>query len=223
MKIKKLELYTHKLEEEKIFYTKQLGFEVTNETKNNFTVSVGWSELTFTKSATQHIYHYCFLIPSNKLTEALNWAKEKIELIEIQKGVHIQNFADWNADSFYFYDASGNIVEFIARYDLQNESPKNFKSSSLLGISEIGMPTNNIEKTSSELNSILNTLLWKGDLKRFAAHGDQNGLILLPNYTVKDSWFPTNKKLRPEPFNAFIETINDGTWIQYKNEVLSSQ
>ena len=100
MKIKKLELYTHKLEEEKIFYAEQLGFDIIDQTKDSFTVSIGWSELTFIKSASQHIYHYCFLIPSNKLTEAQNWVEERVELIEIQKGEYIQNFEDWNADSF---------------------------------------------------------------------------------------------------------------------------
>ena len=200
-----------------------MGFDVINQIKDSFTVNIGWSELTFIKSASQHIYHYCFLIPSNKLREAQNWVKERVELIEIQKGKYIQNFEDWNAGSFYFYDASGNIVEFITRYDLKNESPKEFDKSSILAISEIGLPTNNIEKANSTLNNILGTQLWKGNLERFAAHGDQNGLILLPNYTIKDIWFPTNKKLQPEPFNTFVETTDVSVWIQYKNEILSSK
>jgi len=43
-----------------------------------FTLKIGWSELTFQKSDKEHKYHYCFLIPSNKLNQALEWIEKRI-------------------------------------------------------------------------------------------------------------------------------------------------
>jgi catechol-2,3-dioxygenase len=48
MKIKKLNLYTNELELE--FYSKTLGFDVVDEKENSYSVKVGGSKLTFTRS-----------------------------------------------------------------------------------------------------------------------------------------------------------------------------
>ncbi len=47
MKFKKLNLYTNKLESELKFYSKTLGFKKIEQSKNSFSVKIGWSELTF--------------------------------------------------------------------------------------------------------------------------------------------------------------------------------
>ena len=134
MKFKKFSLYTHDLELEFEFYTKKLGFELLEKAKDTFTVRIGWTELCFKKSENSHFYHYCFLIPSNKLLEAQKWMEERLELIETEKDRKIQHFENWNAQAFYFYDASGNIAEFIVRHDLENESSQaDFDSSQVLG------------------------------------------------------------------------------------------
>ena len=49
MKIRKLKLFTHKLELEKTFYAQTLGFEIIKSNSNYFTLKVGWTELTFEK------------------------------------------------------------------------------------------------------------------------------------------------------------------------------
>lgn len=208
MRIKKLKLFTHKLESEKQFYSETLGFELIEETSTSFTLKIGWSELTFVKSEQHHIYHYCFLIPSNKLNEALDWMEKRVSIVVSEEGTKTHRFETWNADAFYFYDASGNIVEFIVRYDLNNESDADFSISDVLCVNEIGMPTNDVEKSNGELQEQFGTKLWKGDLKRFATNGNQEGLFLLPNYELKDFWFPTSVKIRREPFEIHFE--NDG-------------
>ncbi|HSQ85912.1 MAG TPA: hypothetical protein VLM43_14455, partial [Desulfobacterales bacterium] len=86
MKFKKLTLYTKELEVELNFYSKILGFEILEQNSDSFTAKIGWSELTFKKSETQHIYHYCFLIPSNMLNQALTWMEKRTEIIEIENG-----------------------------------------------------------------------------------------------------------------------------------------
>lgn len=218
MKFKKLKLFTDKLESELKFYSETLGFEILEESTNFFSVKIGWSELLFERTEKEYKYHYCFLIPTNKLDEALEWMGKRIEIINIEDGRKIQKFESWNADSFYFYDASGNIVEFIVRYDLNNNDYDDFDISKVLGVNEMGMPTSNIIKTNAQLQAELETEYWKGDIERFGTNGSQEGIFLLPNYNVKNLWFPTSIKIKPEPFEAIIENREKEYHIIFKDE-----
>lgn len=221
MKFKKLKLFTTQLSSELKFYTETLGFELLSSDPTSFTVKIGWSELTFEKSETAYTYHYCFLIPANHLHTALEWMENRTEVIDIENGRKTQNFESWNADSFYFYDASGNIAEFIVRYDLKNDDHATFDISKVLGINEMGMPTNNVRKINEQLESELDTKFWKGDIDRFGTNGSQEGILLLPNYEVKDIWFPTDLKIKPNPFEAVIQHVNKTFRLSYKNQELS--
>ncbi len=84
MKIKELKLYTNRLQLEKEFYSKILGFEVIESNPNSFTLKIGLSELTFEESHKDYKYHYCFLIPSNKLIKAMEWMEKRIEIIDLE-------------------------------------------------------------------------------------------------------------------------------------------
>lgn len=217
MKIKELKLFTNQIETEKKFYLKTLGFEVVTENENQFSFKVGWSIFTFIQSSLSYNYHYCFLIPSNKLNEAFEWINKRVDVLDIEDGIKIVNFETWNADSFYFYDGSGNLAEFIVRYDLKNENLDDFDISSVIGINEIGIGTTDVEKTNSQLEKELGTKFWKGDLNRFATNGSQEGLFLIPNYELKEIWYPTKIKIKAEPFEAIIENNNKIYSVKFKN------
>lgn len=222
MKFKKLKLYTNQLEAEFEFYSKTLGFEVLERNTNYFSVKIGWSELSFEKTQREYKYHYCFLIPSNKLNEALKWMEKRTEIVNIGNGKKTQNFDSWNAESFYFYDASGNIAEFIVRYDLNNDVSDEFDISKVLGVNEMGMPTSNVKKINDQLRTELQTEYWKGDIERFGTNGSQEGIFLLPNYNLKDIWFPTSIKIKPEPFEAVIENKEREYHVEYRNEKIKT-
>lgn len=117
MKFKEIKLYTDNLEQMFMFYTETLGFEIVEKQDDFFIIKAGWTQLSFEISSQKHLYHYCFLIPSNKLNEAIVWAEQRLDVIEIKEGIKTQVFDTWNAESFYFYDTSGSITEFIVRYD----------------------------------------------------------------------------------------------------------
>lgn len=223
MKFKKLKLYTNKLDLELEFYSKILGFEILEQNENYFSVKVGWTELSFEKANEEYTYHYCFLIPANMLNQALEWMESRTEIINIEDGRKIANFGTWNADSFYFLDASGNIAEFIVRYDLENNDNSDFNISKVLCVNEMGMPTNNVEKLNSQLQVELKTKLWKGDLERFGTNGSQEGLFLLPNYELKDVWFPTTAiKIKPDPFQAVVENGGEEYHIEFRDKTLKT-
>ena len=197
MRIKKLTLYTHQLESEKKFYSETLGFSFLDSSEKDFSVKVGTTQLTFQKTNQLYIYHYCFLIPENKLDEGVEWLKQRLPLIEIEKGRWIENFETWNADSIYFYDGSGNIAEFIVRHDLDNQSDEEFSLASILNVNEIGMPVRDVAKMNHQLEK-LGSPLWRGDLKRFGVNGTQDGLFLLPNYEIKTCLLYTSPSPRDQ-------------------------
>lgn len=223
MQIKELTLYTNKLVEQKYFFENIFGFSVHEEDDSSIYLQVGWTKFVFKHSNENYRYHYCFLIPSNKLQEAIQWVESRVDIIEIEEHGKVVFFDTWNARSFYFYDAAGNIVECIVRYDLENVSDKPFSLSDLLCVNEIGLGTNDINKTNQQLEYNFETRLWKGDKERFAANGSQEGLFLLPNYNVKDTWFPTDIPIKPNPLTAIIENENNSYVLQFiSGEVESS-
>lgn len=222
MKFKKLELYTHKLESELKFYSETLGFKIVSQNSDSFSVKVGWSVLSFKKSENINKYHYCFLIPANKLNQALEWMERRVDIINIENGRKIQKFETWNADSFYFYDASGNITEFIVRYDLKNNDETDFDISKVLVVNEIGIPTTNVKKINNQLETEIKTTFWKGDIERFGTNGSQEGMFLLPNYKLKELWFPTSIKIKPAPFEAIIENKGIEYKVEFRNEKLKT-
>ncbi len=205
MKLKSLTLFTNQLLEQKNFYTKILGFELLDNEKDSFAIQVGITKLKFKWSEEDFKYHYCFLIPSNKLNESISWLQDRLKLIHIEEDRVIQNFESWNADSVYFHDGAGNLAEFIVRYDLKNEREEEFSLSQILSVNEIGMPTNNVAKINAALEEKLNSKFWKGDLKRFGTNGSQNGLFLLVNNELKKTWFPTELITQSSPFDAIVE------------------
>lgn len=205
MRIKALRLFSNSLDAEKDFYVNKFGFDLLEESEQHFTVIVGWTKLIFHYSEKQHLYHYCFLIPANKLLEAMSWVEKRVPIYEIEEGRKTQVFDSWNAESFYFFDASGNLAECIVRHDLKNETDLPFDVSQILCVNEIGLPTNNIGETNTKLNQLFQTEFWKGDKKRFGTNGDDKGLFLLPNYEVKDVWFPSEQKIIREAFEISIE------------------
>lgn len=191
MKINKLILLTSRLEEQTEFYKNVLGFKVVEQTADHTSFKIGTSILSFYFRETATPYHFAFNIPSNQINEALNWLKTKVEILRDDENNEVQDFTDWNAKAVYFYDKDNNIVELIARKNLKNESNTPFRPESLICISEIGMPVNNMERTFHHLNLVKKLPIYSGGIDVFCAAGDENGLFIIIN-KEKKKWFPTD-------------------------------
>lgn len=218
MKITRLTLYSDVLDQQKVFYVDRFGFELINEDSDAFTIRSGWTEITFIRSSTPHLYHYCFLIPTNKFSEAFDWTRKRVKIIQTSEVSFTQHFDTWNADSFYFYDPSGNLAEMIVRYDLPYLSSSDFDSRQVLCLNEIGLPTANIKTTSAYLQTQTNVESWKGDFDRFGTVGSQDGLFLLPNYNVKKTWFPTELIIQPTALEAEIRLLDSNYHLVYDGD-----
>lgn len=221
MQIQSLTLHTNRLAEQRYFFKEQLGFEISEESITSFGIQVGTSRFRFVEAPIQGRYHYCFLVPSNQLDGAIDWLRQRgIEILKIEGDRIVQNFANWNADSIYFYDGAGNLAEFIVRYDLENESSKPFDHSQILNVNEIGMASGHPKKLYEQLSEYIAPLRWKGDLERFGTFGTQEGLLLLVHKLRKANWFPTEMPTLPLPFEAEL-LVDDKVYpLSYEKEEL---
>lgn len=216
MKIKSLTLYSADLAKQKQFYSKLLDTSIESKAEDQFSVQIGWTKLTFKKTLDQRKYHYCFLIPSNLLNQAIEWISARFNLIQSDDGtVHRQ--VDWNADSIYFLDGNDNIAEIIVRFDIKSNHGSEFSPASLLCIHEIGAPTTDIPKLNAQFESYLDTKFWKGNYTRFGTNGDLDGIFLMVNTEVKKEWYPTNIATHSLPFEASIESNGTVKNLSFKN------
>lgn len=223
MQIAELKIFTNKLASQKNFYCDVLGLKLESKDDESFSVFFGFSKLTFIENTTigNPYYHFAVNIPENKLYEVIDWLKVKnVQLIKYESS-DIVDFPNWNAHSVYFYDAQGNIVEFIARHNLLNKSEIPFEPSQMLCISEAGMPVNNVGLFCKLLEEKLGENLWWGNYNTFAAMGDENGLFIV--VTTNRSWFPTNRPSNPFPLEVKLAGISKSTVeINFENYKISA-
>jgi hypothetical protein len=215
MQFTKLTMYANEIGSLKNFYLETFSAKLVEETASLISFKVGYTEITFVQKPGLYHYHYCFHLPCNKLNEAIDWCKDKIDLLKIEGERVVQHFESWNADSIYFLDPAGNIAEFIVRHEMNNPSHEAFSYQHILGINEVGMPTENIRKAHDLLKTI-GCSMWKGDLSRFGTVGDLEGIVLLPNPALKEYWFPTEIKIQPSNLHCEAKIAGELYSIEYK-------
>jgi hypothetical protein len=194
MNIIEVELLSDDLEKTFECYHQLLRFNVRKINSAEITFEAGSSVITFKKSLNEKpLYHFAFNIPCNKIDEALKWAESKVEVINTNDQSKIADFVNWNAKAFYFYDNNGNILEFIARYDLKYETEEPFTTTSIMCLSEVGIVSDECTKTCEELRSEFNLPFFRNashPASGFAALGDDNGLFIVVQTNRK--WYLTD-------------------------------
>jgi catechol-2,3-dioxygenase len=220
MEIKELKIYSSKIKEQADFYSEVLGLSVIKLTEDNVLLEFGKSILNIEFKAETTPYHFAINIPSNKEYEALEWLKSRVGILK-EEGNEIQDFDFWNAKAIYFYDKDKNIVELISRKNLNNLSNQKFDSNQFLKISEIGLPTLNIENEFKQLKGLTGIEIFDGGFERFCAIGDENGLFICINKKVK-YWYPTNDKAFSSEFEIRLLEKGNEYRIAYKNEKIKA-
>lgn len=207
MNISAINLLTNDLKGTFDFYHNSLGLPVKEHEDRYITFIAGNTNLTFTYSDThQHpVYHFAFTIPSNKLAEAFDFIQAKTFIIDVPSGNKIADFSNWNANAFYFYDNNGNILEFITRYALQNQSDKAFSGTSICTISEIGLVTDNVPVLAQKVMEHFQIPVFEHQpaMEQFTVLGDDDGLFIL--VARERTWFPTQIKAKLFPLTVYIQ------------------
>ncbi|MBX7044640.1 MAG: glyoxalase [Ignavibacteria bacterium] len=212
MQITELTLFTDNISETKNFYGNILSLKIISQSDNQVGFQAGSTKLIFKecKNTQKPFYHFAFNIPSNKLTEAIGWMAEKVNLLPTDENSFIANFKNWNAKSIYFFDAAGNIAELISRFDLKNETGEKFNSSQILCVSEIGIVSNDLHSIKQKLinDYKVSDFVKSVNSDTFSAMGDDNGLLILA--VENRNWYPTTMPSQKSPFQIkFINDLNE--------------
>lgn len=195
MKIKEIHLQTSKLDELKVFYGDILKFKLDISSSDSLIILANQSRIQFQQTdISDPFYHFAFNIPSNKIDEACNWLQQKVALIWLPDfNSYIADFKNWNAKSLYFKDPAGNIVEFIARLNLNDHESSEFSSDQIRNVSEIGFVfpeeiyTEKISAILSEYS--LSYFPLQPPQASFKVIGEEEGLfICVPKGRA---WYPT--------------------------------
>ncbi|HEV8083038.1 MAG TPA: hypothetical protein VGP55_07555 [Chitinophagaceae bacterium] len=196
MLLQEIKLYTRYLYQLHIFYKEVLELPVIYSGEKTICVVAGQSYLIFTEAHDNGdpFYHFAFNIPSHKFEEAFQWLQNRAELLWLEDyKSYIADFVNWHAKSVYFLDPAGNILELIARFDLNDHAGELFSSKQFRNISEIGLVFSD-KDFDKKVNEILNKyklpyFAKQLPLPHFRAVGDDEGLfIAVPE---NRNWFST--------------------------------
>lgn len=217
MLIRKIELVARDINRQLAFYTKQLGLPLLLHQENRFAVAAGETRLEFAADNEQEegVYHLAFNITPALLPAAPGFLGSQHISVILKDDLPVVDFPDWNARSVYFYDADGNILEFIARYNLPAPvSDKVFGPRHILNISEMGLPVDDIPAFIKTLQAHAALFVWKEYGEQFKAVGDENGLLIV--VPEGRNWFPTE---HPNSFLPISITIaQQGRTLHYNND-----
>lgn len=209
MKLLELELLSDDILKTEVFYNQVLGLETLCKDSSSVSFNAGATKLTFRSSNNvKPLYHFAFDVPNNKLLEAFEWIEKKTEIMYVIPPDKIADFYNWNAKSFYFYDNNGNILEYIARNDLDNATQNPFDGQSILSVSEIGLVSKNVTVQCDELFEKygLSPYSKQPKLDKFIVLGTVTGLFILVE--ENRDWYPT--KVKAKSFWTKVVFNNNG-------------
>ena len=214
MKITELILRTSNISQQLRFYTEQLGMSCIDQSPDSFSIHAGSSKLTFLRQENPlpSVYHFAFNVAPASLADIPAFLDKKNIPPIIADNVLFHEFTDWNARAVYFKDYDGNILEFIARFNLYpNEQERTFSVQDIFNISEMGIVVNDIPGFVNVAHHHLHQNIWKEYGADFKAIGDEEGLLItVPPHR---NWFPTQSPALPLP--ASITLDREGLPLQY--------
>jgi catechol 2,3-dioxygenase-like lactoylglutathione lyase family enzyme len=195
--IRELELASADLKRTLEFYAGVLGLKVVDTEPGKLAFQLGDTKLVFVDTkgveseGAEPVYHMAFDIPRNQLQEALNWMAARVEVLLLPDGGRIMNFSNWQAESFYFFDSTGNLLECIVRHEQKEEASDTFGANQLLRVSELGIVTKDVPALVDKLRNEHGLLPFVKQpvLENFAAIGEETGLLILSQ--EGRNWFPT--------------------------------
>ena len=167
------------------FYRDTLGLDVCEASAGDVVVQAGATRVTFrpAEPGSAPYYHVAFNIPENKIERAIEWAAPRFPLIHVPGvGEPLVHFEAINAHSVYFWDPAGNLVELIARHDLNNAREGPFDFQDIRSCSEIGLVVDDVQRTVERLDETFGVGVYpagRTPSDTFSMVGDATGTFIL--------------------------------------------
>ncbi|MEO1443557.1 MAG: hypothetical protein AAFV33_24355, partial [Chloroflexota bacterium] len=165
MHIQQVRLHSTHLEQQQQFYTQTLGLPLIHSDGSAFTVQMGATAFTLTAADTPNIHHIAINIPPPQFERAMAWTEARVPLLLYNGKIFVDfSKSTWQARSVYFEDMGGNVMEFIARERLIVPGvPDAFAPEHIIGVSEVGLATDNVPGLVSALRDALHLPVFDGD------------------------------------------------------------
>lgn len=222
MNITQLELFTGDIQATIAFYERIPGLLQFEQTTTSVTFKAGNTRLVFSHhSSLRPVYHIAFTIASNKLEAAMAAVSDQLPLLETMEGSTLADFPNWNAASFYFMDNNDNILEYIARYSLDNAATGPFTAADVCNISEVGLVTEDVPALATYIQQTYDLPVYarQPPATHFTALGDDEGLLILA--ARNRNWYPTSLPAEIYPLNiSFIDKDSVQQQIKYGANML---
>src|SRR6185312_5455776 len=162
MQIEELTLKTTSIPKTKRFYHKTLELPIVKEGDEMISFQAGKTILTFeVTEAEKPFYHIAFNITNNRFSDSFEWMEQKLDILPVENNIPIAIYPNWNAESFYFLDNNGSILEFIVRFDLPYHSKEPFSVNDIVEISEVGVVVDNVSAVAAQLTEKYNLPYFK--------------------------------------------------------------
>ncbi len=207
------------LQEMKTFYSQKMGLPIGNESNTEITFIAGQSSITFIKIDPKDgnpWYHFAFNIPENKLIKAREWQLRYSQIIPSPKSGRdpkypddVRHFRHWNAHSIFFWDPAGNLLEYIARHDLNNKRDGAFTTQDILNVSEIAFVVDDQEKEAQSIHTHIGLDVYPKNTDFWWAMGDEQGLLLCIPKRIWGENTPNPKRFSIFETQATIRGLKD--------------
>jgi catechol-2,3-dioxygenase len=205
VQIRRVRLHARDLAAQAAFYRNVLKLPVETG-EGSVRVKAGTSIVEFVPAQGEGrpFYHFAFTIPENQLTNAMAWLEPRCPILNIRNTKEkIMDFKGWNAQSFYYNDPEGNILEFIVHHELANGVSEAFGPQHILWESEIGLVVPDVPAAEKTIADSLGLHYYHSHSPVFAPVGDVRGLLIvvkkeriwLPTLDVAADVFPTEVEL----------------------------
>jgi hypothetical protein len=208
-----IEMRSNNFVNNKRFWSKVMGFDVDSVAPNSFKVNIGFNSVTFinnsgaldTSSSVTPKYQFTISIPSNQIENCYSWlldadssnsskiAEPAKFWIDAESGAAIFRRNPSNSQSIYIKDAGNNIIEILARHDLNNTAEGEFNRGMFLGISEVGVVSRDLRKSAEALKAAYGVEEVSGSSNSYKPMGGPMGLLKL-NIEGK-IWTPTENEI----------------------------
>lgn len=182
-------------------------------------VTIGSSTLRLTTALQRpHGHHHvAFTVPGDGIGAAHDWLVDRVGVMSVAGSDVVAGPPEWDSESVYFPGPDGSILELIARHRLPPAEraptapgPGPFGPGSLLSISEIRVPVADVPAIVGRLGSVLGLRPFGEPGQRFAAVGDDDGLLIVVE--SGRTWFPTDHYLPDDgPLNVRVSAALGAT------------
>ncbi|MEC5425253.1 hypothetical protein QGM71_17345 [Virgibacillus sp. C22-A2] len=212
--------YTNKLKPMKRFYANVLELDITDSGSEYFTVNVGETDITFQHSETPSFYHFAINTPGNQFIIMKEWIESKLTL-NLSGGVDKIYYQSLGADSIYFEDPAGNLIELIARRNRDLFGP--LTKEAFFDVSEVAVTTPYLSQVGEELQDIGVPLRHgtevEPDEANYLGRGDSFVVLVPPAW----KWEFAKRKTETHPLEITFQdgqhvTLNaEGVIVSYKD------